>query len=202
LTPATLRPRLIVVAGPNGSGKTSITEQLLMHQWMQGCVYVNPDFIARDQFGDWNAPAAILQAAEQSQEIRERCLRDRQSLAFETVLSSPDKVDFIKRAKAAGFFVRLFFVGTNDPTINAKRVALRVLEGGHDVPIPKIIARYTRSLAFGAVVAQMADRAYFYDNSVEDQAARLLFRVADSQLVKIYGPLYPWAQAIAEQIPR
>ncbi|MDD3483764.1 zeta toxin family protein [Azovibrio restrictus] len=202
MTPATLRPRLIVVAGPNGSGKTSITEQLLMHQWMQGCVYVNPDFIARDQFGDWNAPAAILQAAEQSQEIRERCLRDRQSLAFETVLSSPDKVDFIKRAKAAGFFVRLFFVGTNDPTINAKRVALRVLEGGHDVPIPKIIARYTRSLAFGAVVAQMADRAYFYDNSVEDQAARLLFRVADSQLVKIYGPLYPWAQAIAEQIPR
>lgn len=202
MTPASLKPRLIVVAGPNGSGKTSITEQLLMHQWMQGCVYVNPDFIARDQFGDWNAPNAIVQAAEQSQEIRERCLHDRQSLAFETVLSSPDKVDFIKRAKAAGFFVRLFFVGTDDPTINAKRVALRVLEGGHDVPIPKIITRYTRSLALGAVVAQIADRAYFYDNSVEDQAARLLFRVADNQLVKTYGPLNPWAQAIAEQISR
>ncbi|WP_303785957.1 zeta toxin family protein [Azovibrio restrictus] len=202
MTAASLKPRLIVVAGPNGSGKTSITEQLLMHQWMQGCVYVNPDFIARDQFGDWNAPTAIVQAAEQSQEIRERCLRDRQSLAFETVLSSPDKVDFIKRAKAAGFFVRLFFIGTDDPTINAKRVALRVLEGGHDVPIPKIITRYTRSLAFGAVVAQIADRAYFYDNSVEDQAARLLFRVADNQLVKTYGPLNPWAQAIAEQISR
>ena len=37
------KPRLIVVAGPNGSGKTSITQQLLMHEWMDGCVYVNPD---------------------------------------------------------------------------------------------------------------------------------------------------------------
>ena len=46
------RPRLIIVAGPNGTGKTSITEQLLLHEWMTGCVYVNPDFIARDQFGD------------------------------------------------------------------------------------------------------------------------------------------------------
>jgi predicted ABC-type ATPase len=51
------RPRLIIVAGPNGSGKTSITQQLLMHEWMGGCVYVNPDFIARDEFGDWNSPA-------------------------------------------------------------------------------------------------------------------------------------------------
>ena len=48
------KPRLIVVAGPNGAGKTSITEQLLRHEWMGGCVYVNPDFIARDEFGDWN----------------------------------------------------------------------------------------------------------------------------------------------------
>lgn len=36
------RPILIVVAGPNGSGKTTITEKLLRHEWMDGCVYVNP----------------------------------------------------------------------------------------------------------------------------------------------------------------
>ena len=45
---AALRPRLIVVAGPNGSGKTSIAEQLLRHAWMGGCEYVNPDNMARD----------------------------------------------------------------------------------------------------------------------------------------------------------
>lgn len=71
----------------------------------------------------------------------------------------PDKIDFIQRAKQAGFFVRLFFVGTDNPSINAKRVALRVMEGGHDVPISKIIARYTRSLANCSVAARIADRA-------------------------------------------
>lgn len=193
---AETRPRLIVVAGPNGAGKTSITEQLLRHEWMGGCVYVNPDYIARDELGDWNAPDAVRQAAVLAAERRELCLREGRSLAFETVLSMPDKVDFMRRAKAAGFFVRLFFVGTDDPSINAKRVALRVMEGGHEVPIGKIIARHTRSLANCAVAAAVADRAYIYDNSVENVAARLLFRLSEGNLVKVYGGVNPWATAI------
>jgi predicted ABC-type ATPase len=190
------RPRLIVVAGPNGAGKTSITEQLLRHEWMGGCEYVNPDFIARDTFGDWNAPGAVLQAARRAAEIREACLAQGRSLAFETVLSMPDKLDFIRRAQAGGFFVRLFFVGTDDPSINAKRVAMRVMQGGHDVPIAKIVARYTRSIAHCGLAARLADRAYIYDNSVEDASARLLFRSANGRLVKTYGPINPWAGTI------
>lgn len=189
--------RLIVVAGPNGSGKTSITEQLLRHEWMAGCVYVNPDFIARDQFGDWNSPDSVLKAAQKAAEIREQCLGEGKSLAFETVLSAPDKVDFIRRAKKAGYFVRLFFVGTDDPSINAKRVAMRVMEGGHDVPIGKIISRYAKSLANCSLIAKISDRSYLYDNSVEGEQARLLFRVANGVLIKHYGPINPWAQEIA-----
>ena len=195
-----LKSRLIVVAGPNGAGKTSITEQLLRHEWMGGCEYVNPDYIARDEFGDWNAPEAVLKAAGRAAEVREQCLRERRSLAFETVLSMPDKIEFIQRAKQAGFFVRLFFVGTDDPSINAKRVALRVMEGGHDVPISKIIARYTRSLANGSVAAQIADRAYFYDNSVDNAPARLLFRTSDGKLIKHYGNINSWAREILREI--
>ena len=194
------KPRLIVVAGPNGSGKTSITQQLLMHEWMDGCVYVNPDFIARDEFGDWNAPDAIMQAARRSAEIRERCLTEGCSLAFETVLSAPDKMDFIRRAGDAGFFIRLFFVGTDDPSINAKRVAMRVMEGGHDVPIPKIIGRYTKSLAYCSVVTWLADRTYVYDNSIDDARARLLFRASRGRLSKVYGEINPWAREIAQRL--
>lgn len=194
------KPRLIVVAGPNGSGKTLITQQLLMHEWMGGCVYVNPDFIARDEFGDWNTPEIVMQAARRAAEIRERCLAEGRSLAFETVLSAPDKVDFVRRAGEAGFFIRLFFVGTDDPSINAKRVAMRVMEGGHDVPIPKIISRYTKSLAYCSVAAWLADRTYVYDNSVDGVRAKLLFRCAKGRLVKVYGAVNPWAGEIARQL--
>lgn len=195
-----VKPRLIVVAGPNGTGKTSITEQLLRHEWMGGCVYINPDFIARDEFGDWNVPDAVFKAATRAAELREQCLQNGRSLAFETVLSMPDKVEFIRRAREAGFFVRLFFVGTDDPSINAKRVALRVMEGGHDVPISKIIARYTRSLANCSVASRLADRAYIYDNSIEDVPARLLFRTAEGRLIRNYGSINPWAREILREI--
>ena len=194
------KPRLIVVAGPNGSGKTSITQQLLMHEWMDGCVYVNPDFIARDEFGDWNAPDAVFRAARRAAEIREGCLAEGRSLAFETVLSAPDKMDFLRRAREAGIFIRLFFVGTDDPSINAKRVAMRVMEGGHDVPIPKIIGRYTKSLAYCSVVAWLADRTYVYDNSIDNARAKLLFRASKGRLVKVYGQINPWAQEITNRL--
>ncbi len=193
------KPRLIVVAGPNGAGKTSITEQLLRHEWMQGCEYVNPDFIARDTFGDWNSHKAVLQAARRAAEIREDCLSQGRSLAFETVMSMPDKLDFILRAKNLGFFVRLFFIGTDDPSINAKRVALRVIQGGHDVPITKIISRYSRSLINCATTIRTVDRAYIYDNSVENETARLLFRTVDGAVHKIYGDINPWAKAVLDQ---
>lgn len=194
------KPRLIVVAGPNGAGKTSITEQLLRHEWMSGCEYVNADNIARDCYGDWNSPDAVRRAAVQAAALRENCLREGRSLAFETVLSMPDKIDFIRRAAQAGFFVRLFFVGTDDPTINAKRVALRVMEGGHDVPISKIIARYARSLANCLPAIRAADRAYIYDNSQDHAAARLLFRVSSGVLVKQYGQINPWAAEVLQRI--
>jgi predicted ABC-type ATPase len=55
-------PVLIVIAGPNGSGKTTVTERLRADHWSDGVEYLNPDEVARDRFGDWNSPAAVLRA--------------------------------------------------------------------------------------------------------------------------------------------
>ena len=99
-----------------------------------------------------------------------------ESLIFEAVFSASDKIDFLEFAKSKGFFIRLFFVGTNHPEINAKRIVHRVLEGGHDVPITKIISRYTKSISNCCVVSNLVDRLYVYDNSEDFKEAKLLFR--------------------------
>lgn len=153
--------------------------------------------MARDVFGDWNDREAVLRAANYCNEWRERCLKERKSLIFETVMSATDKVDYILRAKEAGFFIRLFFVSTESPTINAKRVAYRVMKGGHDVPISKIISRYDKSIGNCVVLTPYVDRLYVYDNSIEDADARLLFRLADGKLVRQYVENLPgWASSI------
>lgn len=116
-------PEMIVIAGPNGSGKTTITTQFLQHDWSEGILYINPDIIAQQEFGDWNSNEAVLKAAQYRENLREDCLRKRRSFVFETVFSANDKIDFILRAKAARYFIRLFFIATSSPAINASRIA-------------------------------------------------------------------------------
>ena len=193
------KPVLIVIAGPNGSGKTTITTKILHHQWMEDAVYINPDQIAKDKFGDWNSAEAVMQSIKYCEALREECLTESKSLIFETVLSAEDKLDFIRRAKDSGFFIRIFFVSTNHPTINAARIAHRVMEGGHDVPISKIISRYFKSILNCRRISRLADRTYIYDNSVDGQEAQLLFRFVEGKLFKQYVKEIPeWAVKIAE----
>lgn len=197
------RPVLIIIAGPNGSGKTTVTSKILKHEWMEDSVYINPDQVALDMFGDWNSPEAVRQAALYCTDWRERCLLKKQSLIFESVFSADDKVDFLSRAKQAGFFVRFFFVCTSSPMINASRIAGRVLKGGHDVPITKIISRYQRSIANCIVASRIADRTYIYDNSVDGRDAQLLFRMMDGKLTKQYTVDIPrWASTVYDYAKR
>lgn len=81
------KPVLCVVAGPNGSGKTSTTVRLLSNEWASDCIYINPDDIAQNDFGDWNSGDAILKAARKATEMRNDCLERKVDFVFETVFS-------------------------------------------------------------------------------------------------------------------
>jgi predicted ABC-type ATPase len=187
-----VNPVLLVIAGPNGAGKTTVTRRLREERWSEGVEYINPDDVARDRFGDWNSPAAVLEAARWTDARRVTLLEARQGIAFETVFSSMGKIDFVLRAKAAGYFVRVFFIGTTDPRINAARVADRVMGGGHTVPIEKIVSRYHRSIGNLPAAIAVSDRVYVYDNSIDRVEARLCLRTEDGALRKVYGPLPDW----------
>ena len=83
------KPTLCIVAGPNGSGKTTTTVQLLNNEWAADSIYINPDNIAQDTFGDWNSPEAVLKAAEEATRLRYDCLENGRDFVFETVFLHP-----------------------------------------------------------------------------------------------------------------
>lgn len=191
------RPTLCVVAGPNGSGKTTTTIQLLNNEWAADSLYINPDNIAQETFGDWNSPKAVLKAAEEATRLRYECLEQGRDFVFETVFSAPEKLEFLRKAKDAGFFIRLFYVCTSDPAINVARITQRYLNGGHEVPISKILSRYYKSLVNANKAITFVDRAYVYDNSIDNQLPRLLYRTTDGQLFKQYTDDIPeWAKTL------
>lgn len=79
--------------------------------------------------------------------MRHQLLAAGVSFTFETVMSSPDKVDFLCKARAQGFRTYLYYVATEDPAINIERVRQRVASGGHPLAEDKIVSRYHGSLA-------------------------------------------------------
>ena len=196
------KPVLVVAAGPNGAGETTITEQLLKHTWLNNTTYINPDNIAQEKFGGWNDKKSFIKAANYAQKVREECLQNKQNLAFETVFSTNEKIEFVQKAMDSGFFVRLFFIATYDPAINAKRIALRFNKGGHEVHINKIFSRHFKSIANCASIIILVDRAYIYDNSIDDVIPKLIFRIENDKnnhIVKQYEHLNDWTQIIYNQ---
>jgi predicted ABC-type ATPase len=97
--------------------------------------------------------------------MRRQWLAGRESFTFETVMSSPDKVNFLATARQGGYRTYLYYVCTDNAIINQERVAVRVKQGGHGVDAEKIVARYERSLSLLPQAILLCSRAYIFDNS-------------------------------------
>ncbi len=76
------------------------------------------------------------------------------------------------------------------------------MEGGHTVPIDKIVSRYVLSMANLPAAIRLSHRAYVYDNSVDDVEARLCLRVQDGLLRKVYGDLPSWVAEVEGALER
>ena len=123
--------------------------------------YVSADVLAKELDMD------AYRAAEAADALRRALLAQKESFAFETVFSDPvgDKLKFLLEADAAGYTVVLCFIGLNDAGLSEDRVAMRVSQGGHDVPSAKLKSRFPRTLAnLNAAVASLPI-VYVFDNS-------------------------------------
>jgi predicted ABC-type ATPase len=163
-------PKLIMVAGPNGSGKTTLTD-LLRSMGRDFGEYINADEIA---LALPYSPTRDLDAQQEANRRRAACLAKRRSFSFETVMSHESKIEEMRLAKDAGYEITFIGVSLEKPELNVARVALRVSEGGHDVPKDSIIARYERTMRLMPQAILIADRSFIFDNSDSRAGPQLL----------------------------
>lgn len=157
ILPLDQRPVIVALAGSNGAGKTTFYHA---HLQPSGLRLVNADILARELGVD------AYGAAKMAAALRQRLVEQRESFVFETVFSDPvgDKLDFLKAAMAAGYEVVLCFIRIASPETSDQRVAMRVSQGGHDVPLEKLVARFPRTLANLKAAIHALPHVLIFDN--------------------------------------
>jgi predicted ABC-type ATPase len=157
-------PRCIVIAGPNGAGKTTFAREFLPKD--AGVVhFVNADLLAAG-LSPLKPQLAALNAGRLFLGELDRLARARQDFAFESTLSGLIYLSRIKRWKAAGYRIEMAFLRVSSVPLLLRRIAVRVKQGGHDVPRADVLRRFSRGWKnFEASYKPLADMWEVYDNS-------------------------------------
>ncbi len=160
----TTKPKLIIFAGANGSGKTTAAEHLLPRLKIKE--FVNADEIARG-LSPLNPAGQAVAAGKLVLSRTAGLIRKGGSFAIETTLSGGHLKKIIARAKAAGYAVEMHYIFCSDININLKRIKNRVRQGGHHVPAPDVRRRYWRSLRNFEIYEALCDIMVLYDTTRE-----------------------------------
>ncbi|MCA6363091.1 MAG: zeta toxin family protein [Bacteroidetes bacterium] len=123
--------------------------------------------------------------------IRESLLQQNKSIAFETVMSHPSKIDWMRKAQTMGYRVYLYYVTTDSVKIQKDRVRLRVLQNGHSVDEDKIESRYYRSLALLSDAMAVSTRAWLLDNSEVSGSMKLIAEMREDQFLELKSDFFP-----------
>jgi predicted ABC-type ATPase len=135
------RKTLYIIAGANGSGKTTFALNFALSQDLD---FINADEIAKEYDPDDIQKYKITAGKVFFQRVNQR-LSENNSFMLETTLSGKYLQKVIKKAQVAGFYISLIYLYLDNNSENILRVKNRVLAGGHNVPEIDIIRRYERS---------------------------------------------------------
>jgi predicted ABC-type ATPase len=187
--PLDRRPVLVALAGPNGAGKTTFYHAHLRPAALR---FINADVLARELEIDAYAAARVADA------LRRQLVEQRESFVFETVFSDPigDKLTFMKEAAKAGYTVVLCFIGISGPEVSEERVAMRVSQGGHDVPRDKLIARFPRTLVNLKAAIRELPHVLIFDNNDLRTPFRQVAAFENGQRVSLKAEVPKWLKPI------
>lgn len=132
--------KIIVVAGPNGSGKTSFADSFLTKLDIS---FLNPDLIASG-LGPSSFEASSFQAGRILLTDIKRRIHKGESFAFESTLSGLTYLNLLGNAKIAGYQISIYFVCLDSITRNIERIEKRVSQGGHNIPTAIVRRRHLK----------------------------------------------------------
>lgn len=184
------RPLIIAITGPNGAGKSTFYHA---HLKPAGLRFINADILAGEFDMEPYAAARVASA------LRTTLVDQQESFVFETVFSDPvgDKVAFLKNAATHGYTVILCHIGISTPEISEQRVAMRVSQGGHDVPSEKIFTRFPRTLANLKWAIHELPHVWVFDNDNLRDPYRKIAQFENSHPVYLASPLPDWFHALS-----
>jgi len=156
--------RIIILAGPNGVGKTTFAREYLLKE--AHCPdFVNVDLIAAG-LSPFDPDRAAIRAGRIMLSEIERRVRKSESFAFETTLSGHVYARLIPAWRNAGYRVKLIFLSLPNPELAIARVAARVAQGGHHVVNAVVRRRFHSGLRnFQDVYMELVDKWEWYDNA-------------------------------------
>ncbi|MDH6590402.1 putative ABC-type ATPase [Variovorax sp. TBS-050B] len=162
---AAARPFILVLAGVNGAGKSSVGGALLAEH---GLPWFNPDSFARELVAQLGITPeeANARAWTHGRERLEAAIAEGRSHAFETTLGART-IPALLAGAAATHDVLMIFCGLSSPEQHMARVRARVAHGGHDIPEAKIRERWTASRANLIQLLPKLARLQVFDNSAE-----------------------------------
>ena len=135
-------PTLTIVAGANGSGKTTFA---VPYTARIGVQFLNADELAKG-FAQRGEPNAMLKGGREFFRLLNGALDRKEDVVIETTLSGNYTEKVRKRARKLGYRIEMVYIYLSDVRLCVERVAYRVRKGGHDVPKDDIVRRYGRSI--------------------------------------------------------
>ena len=158
-----MAPRAVLIAGPNGAGKTTFAREYLPRE-PDTPRFLNADLIAAG-LSPFDPDRAALRAGRLLLTLIEETVARRESFAVETTLSGTGYARSIPAWQAAGYHVSLIFLRLPDVDTAVARVAERVRQGGHNIPVPVVHRRFHAGWRhFETVYAGLVDDWLLFDN--------------------------------------